>query len=84
MFNDWEMREVQLFNEILNSNKIATHNPDAISWKGDCSGFFSVKAYSNEMEGICQVSSPSNIMWYRIVPSKIAVSPGRCDEEKFL
>ena len=42
-----------------------------MTWKGDVSGYFTVKAYFNLLEGAFPYSVPTKMLWNLYVPSKI-------------
>ena len=57
-FNDWEMVAVQEFIGVTSNIKISPLEKDKLSWKGDESGSFKVKACFKELEG----ASPHKVL----------------------
>ena len=52
--------------------KISPLEKDKLSWKGDESGSFKVKAYFKELEGVSPHKVPSKMLWNQHIPSKVS------------
>ena len=70
-FNDWEMKAVQEFIRVTSNIKISPLEKDKLSWKGDESGSFKVKAYFKELEGASPHKVPCKMLWNQRIPSKV-------------
>ena len=49
-FNDWELEAVQAFIGLIDNRVISPLVKDKLTWKGDVSECFTLKAYCNYLE----------------------------------
>ena len=72
IFNDWELGEVQMFLNLINSKRTLGNEKDMLFWKGDSDGRYTVKANVNLLEGVTNRKAPYKLIWNSLVTPKVS------------
>ena len=70
-FNDWEIGEIQIFLNLINSRRTFQVEKNRIFWKGDPDGCYSVQTNLTLLEGVSESRTPWKPLWNSLVPAKV-------------
>ena len=62
LFNDWEIGEVQIFLNMINSRRTRQMEKDRLLWKGDSNGRCTIWINVTQLEGVFDKKSPLEIV----------------------